>query len=58
MRIYKYEIGTKLTGEVAGENSEDAMRNLKGLREEIKNLLRKLGVGMVEVWLLWLVPII
>lgn len=44
MRIYEYEIKTKLTGEVLGEDDDTALRNLKGLWEDIKSLLRKVGV--------------
>jgi len=43
MRIYEYEIKTKLTGEVLGEDADTALRNLKGLWEDIKSLLRKIG---------------
>jgi len=43
MRIYEYEIKTKLIGEVLGEDDGTALRNLKGLWEDIKSLLRKIG---------------
>jgi len=44
MRIYRYEIGARLAGEVVGEDEDGAVRNLEGLQEEVRGLLGKLGI--------------
>ena len=42
MRIYRYEIGARLAGEVVGEDEDGAVRNLEGLQEEVRGLLGKI----------------